>query len=435
MPYRNWGDLKINPERAGEISGYILRVVKPMWQSEYSMDIAYSVLNRAWRISGTVTPELVEDLTELELITKGNFRETSTIEKLTAALNNTEKVKRFIAGLTDTIGSLAPSHRNRTADLQVISYEFTGKNFILVSQIANLFIKIDCYPNQILWNHPNFQSGDNRYYRQWKKGFKIRIVLTDYIRAGSFVSGAKQLSAIENVALQKDKGGQKENVRSVRINGRSTLHIDENSNWLPDYIRGKHFVHNAHMAYFLGIPINGETLTYLRRKLEKPGKLISPFTILTKGSRQEINDIIKNEEYLRQSTYSEVLFSREQLKTTTAKNLYILGNGKEDGFPISQVIHAITYVGLAQLNQGGVRRTKISGNLQDGFSGIKEKLSTIGVRVMKPDRGTCLLIQSQDFAALVGYVNDDFNTTLTEIDHDTLAFKVREPKFSECVVL
>lgn len=396
------------------------------------MDITYSVLNRAWQISGTVTTELLSDLTTLGL-KRGNFRETSDIEILQASLNNTEKIKRFIAGLTDTVGSLAPSHRHRTQNLQVISYEFTSKNFVLVSQITNLFIKINCFPNQILWNHPNFHSGTNRYYRSWKKGFKIRITLTDYMLAGSFVSEAKKLSATQNLALQNQVEAR-ESTETVRINGRSSLHIDESNQWLPENIRGKHFVHQAHMNYFLGVPITAEALNYLKRKLQNPGALISPFTILSKGTKAEIDAIIDAEDYLKQSTFSEVAIPTEKLKLDTDER-YVFGKSEDDGFPITQVIHAITYVALAQQRQGGVKGKRVMGNLQTSYANIADKLPELGVKLLKPDRGTCLIVQTKDYAALVGYTNDDFNNTLVSINHETLDLKIREPEFKECIVL
>ena len=33
LPYKKWGDLKVNPERAGEIASDILSTLNPIWGS------------------------------------------------------------------------------------------------------------------------------------------------------------------------------------------------------------------------------------------------------------------------------------------------------------------------------------------------------------------------------------------------------------------
>jgi hypothetical protein len=435
LPYRNWGDLQVNPQRGGEISQYIVRVAKPMWRSLYSMDIDYTAQNGVWQISSSVSDELKNDLKEFGLPDGGNFRQTSDIDTLSTALNNNEKIKRFIAGLTDTVGSLAPSHRHRVDSYQIISYEFTGKNFQLVADLTKLFIKIDCHPDQVLWNHPNFQGANDRYYKQWKKGFKVRIALKDYMLAGSFVSEAKQLSAQENLALASKTAGHN-HTDEIRVNGRTTLHKDEYSEWLPDYIRGNHFVHYLHMGAQLGMPISSDTRGRLDELLETPEKLICPFTILTKGTVVDIEGIIKNEDYLSRTEFTQV----RQPETVLSKALEdseiatVFGKDHDKGFPISQVIHAVTFVALAEIDDEGLMGRRILGDRYVKYKSVRLRLDDIGVKILKPSRGTCLLVKSKRFAALVGYVDDEFNSTLIN-KGDNLSFKIAEPKYDECVVL
>jgi len=226
LPYRNWGSLRIHPERAGEINHFILLTLKPIWKSVYGLELFYTVDARSWQIYTQVNDALQHDLAAYGLPVSGKLKESANISVLLAALDNDQKKKRFIAGLTDTVGSLARSHRHRVAHNQIISYEFSGKNFALIGQLTQLFTAIHCQPDQILWNHPNFHSSTNRYYRAWKKGFKLRIRLQDYMIRGNFVSEAKKLSAEENLALQHQAAAP---TNRLSLNGRSTVHIDEES--------------------------------------------------------------------------------------------------------------------------------------------------------------------------------------------------------------
>jgi len=407
-----------------------------MWDNEYSMDITYNVLNGSWQISGLVSSSLKKDLKEYGLPEGGNFRATSDLSILEIRLDNHEKIKRFIAGLTDTVGSLAPSHRHRVESFQIISYEFTGKNFSLVAQLSSIFSEIGCHPNQILWNHPNFHSGTDRYYMSWKKGFKLRIALTDYMLAGSFVSEAKKLSAKENIKL-----GQAlttfNHTDSVRISGRTTLHKDEYSTWLPDNIRGKHFIHYTHLAYLLGVPVNAAAVKYLKERLKEPESLVCPFTILTKGTSVEIDKIIQGEDYLNKTKFVAVKIGSNFLSKSLENGdvLNVLGIDNERGFPLSHVIHAVTFVALAESRSKYLMGNRILGARTARFIEIEPHLASLGVEILKPNKGTCLLIRSKNFAALVGYSDDSFNKNLVECDSDNMTLKIREPQYDECVEL
>jgi hypothetical protein len=436
LPYRNWGSLRVNPERGGEISQYIIRVAKPMWDNEYDMDITYNVLHGSWQISGQLSQGLKEDLKLYGLPGGGNFRATSDLSILETCLDNHEKIKRFIAGLTDTVGSLAPSHRHRVNSSQIISYEFTGKNFSLVSQLARIFSEIGCPPNQILWNHPNFHSGTDRYYKSWKKGFKLRIALTDYMLAGSFVSEAKKLSAKENIKLTQAVTSFN-HTDTVRINGRTTLHIDEYSNWLQDNIRGKHFIHYTHLAHLLGVPVNATALNYLKEKLKEPETLICPFTILTKGTCEEIDNIIQAENYLSKTKFNKINIGSDFLSKclVTGDVVNVLGIDNDRGFPLAQVIHAVTFVALAETKSKHLMGNRILGERMERFTEIEPRLSNINVEILKPNKGTCLLIRGKSHAALVGYSDDSFNKSLIECDSENLILKIREPQYEECVDL
>lgn len=432
LPYRNWGSLRINPERAGDISGYILNTLRPIWKSTYNTELSYTVENNSWKIYCQLEYELEDDLISLSLPTSGKLKETVSISKLTQSLNNSEKIKRFIAGLTDTVGSLAKSHRHRVNSNQIISYEFSGKNFKLIADLAGLFYKIDCKPDQILWNHPNFHSGTNRYYSAWKKGFKLRIKLRDYMISGNFVSEAKKLSAEENMELQNQEFNSSE--ARLNINGRTTLHIAENSDWLPISVRGLHFIHYSHLLYCLGAPVDTEIYKFLQRKLDAPEKLISPFTIITKGTKSEIRDIIRNEQYLNKTAYIERPLNLPEIINAIDNNdvdcMYGINGNR--GFPKSNILHAIVYVSLAQMGGSRLAGSRVLGSINEVFDDIKNIIPSMQIKIKHPNKGTCLIIEGGDFSALVGYVDNEFNKVVINVNKATLHLQLRNPSYEEC---
>lgn len=435
LPYRNWGSLKINPERAGEISEYIINTLKPIWKNTYNTDISYKVDKNSWQIFCEMNNDLATKLKSVGLPMSGTIKEIADIKVLSDKLDNQIKIKRFIAGLTDTIGSLAKSHRHRIDANQIISFEFSGKNFQLIADLVNLFSKINCYPDQILWNQPNFHSPTNRYYSTWRKGFKLRIRLCDYMLKGNFVSEAKRLSAEENALLQN--ATERANGESLSLNGRKTLHIDEGSDWLPEKIRGQHFIHYSHLLYVLGGTVTPEMISFLKDKLNEPEKLFTPFTILTKGTKQEIKGIIESEEYLKRTSFKQINFSLndfvDKLHDNNVNMIY--GKSNEAGFPKNHIMQAITYVVLAQMKSEKVFGTRVKGKVEEEFATIRHLIPNYNLKIKRPDRGTCLLVETDDYAALVGYTDDDFNATLTTVDKEHLRMFIKEPTFEECPLL
>ena len=236
LPYKKWGSLEFEPSRAGGIAKDILSRINPMWEAHYKMNVSYKI-GTDWKItSSNITDSLFSDLSDLGLPIVGEMRVNACLNKLIPVLSTDEHKKRFVAGLVDTIGSLAKSHRRFTSDFQIISFEFKGQNFGLVGDVAEILFSLGCPPDQILWNHPNQHSGTCRYYKSWKKGFKVRVALDDYMLKGGFVFQSKKESAVENKKLHRAAPNRNKE-KLLREPGRVTLHVDENSEWLPPKVR------------------------------------------------------------------------------------------------------------------------------------------------------------------------------------------------------
>jgi hypothetical protein len=424
LPYKKWGDLKIEPQRGGGISEDILKRAKPLWQQHYKVDISYKI-DSEWKIVfDHISSELKEDLLFLNLLDSGELRNNADLTKLIPLLDNEEKIRSFIAGIVDTVGSLAKSHRRFSDQFQIVSLEFKGRNFALVTDIAKLLVKINCVPDQILWNHPNQHSGLDRYYSSWKKGFKIRVALDDYILRGSFVFESKQLSATENQSVQKKQNtstGKKSN-----IHGRTTLHVDENTDWLPESVRGLHFIHYTHIAEHLGLKLPLSSID----SISDYYKYVSPFTVLTKGTLSEVSDIIKDEEYLNKTSFRYKTVDLKNLLETFEKNSnsLLFGNTTSDGFPVNYILQGLAYV-IASGDPTKVKGKRVLGSYTD----LLKEVGAVNAQIGIPNKGTCLHIKNGTSAALVGYVNNEFTKTLVKSNGTSV--RVSNPDFSKCIKL
>ena len=148
--------------------------------------------------------------------------------------------------MADTIGSMAESHRKFTKDCQILSFEIKGTNYRSVCALCHLLYEINCIPDQVNWNHPNIHCSKDPYYRQWKKGFKLRVLLDQYALFGAFAFRTKAESSQANRALQQQENeATRCEEKTIRCSP-SCIHPAENSLGLPAEIRGGHYIHFSH---------------------------------------------------------------------------------------------------------------------------------------------------------------------------------------------
>ena len=234
LPYRQWGDYDKNPERAGMIANDILKVVKPLMNVEYNLDVSYTP-GKEWNIvcHGDTT-DLIRDLQSFRIEPTSDLHKTADLQYLIASLSDTNMKKRFIAGVADTIGSMAPSHRRFTDDVQIVSFEISGFNYKYVCQLCNLLYQLGCVPDQILWQHPNMQSGTDSYYKYWKKGNKLRVTLDSFSTFGSLAFKSKTIASKENRKKEgKYNSAEKCENKTLSVPGVVAVHVDENYADMP----------------------------------------------------------------------------------------------------------------------------------------------------------------------------------------------------------
>lgn len=404
LPYKKWGSYIANPERAGQIAGDILKRVGEIFRAIYNVSVQYETTPGGnWTIlcEGDVSG-IREDLKHYGIPCDGEIRGNADLGLLINELVDDNLKRRFIAGIADTIGSMAKSQRRFSDEHQIISIEIKGYNFKFVCDLCRLLYSINCIPDQVNWNHPNIHCPSDPYYRQWNKGFKLRILLDQYSKFGAFAFRTKAETSIANRSIQRQTHtAEKCEERDFHITP-SAVHPAENDSRLPMQIRGGHYVHFRHFCAVLGC--EHAPFRKINACLNNLDNMINPFPILSKVSHGEVEQIISDNQLMasRKYTTSNVLVSF--LKTIYDDNNVALlyGNTIDSGYPISAIMQAVAYIVADETELHGKRP-------KGGYYQIIEKHIQdnpgIAVEVRVPELLTPMVIVGNGRGTLIGAKN------------------------------
>jgi len=416
LPYKQWGSFKQNPKRVSSITQDIMRVVRPLFHNIYNIPVDYEATDWEWIVlcHGDLS-QLKSDLASYSIKCIGELRNTASIGLVIADLVDDNLKRRFIAGLADTIGSTAPTHRRFNDRVQTLSFELKGFNFSLICDLCRLLHSVNCFPDQIAWNHPNLHCTSNPYYRGWTKGTKLRVLLDQYAEFGAFAFKTKAESSIENRNLQNQKNKAVPcPKRDIRI-AVSCVHPAEHDKRLPESIRCGHFLHNRHVCAVLGC----ENAPYekIRDSFSNIGKLIIPFPILCKGSKAQIESIIKNDSLLQDRKYSISTVKVRALyeKFQSDNNCLLFGNMPECGYPLSEIMQAIAFL---VANDNELRGTRTKGSYIHIIEQCLSSSPNSSFDIHIPDLLTPLVIYKNNRAALIGSRNPHVYKNLVTISPD-----------------
>ncbi len=410
LPYEKWGSYIENPQRAGQIADDILRKVGPMFRVIYNLSISYETTpGGTWTIlcEGDTTG-VKDDLSNYGIAPQGEIRGTADISDLVLDLVDDNLKRRFIAGLADTIGSMAKSQRRFTDEHQILSFEIKGHNFKFVCNLCRLLYSVNCIPDQINWNHPNVHCPSDPYYGSWSKGFKLRILLDQYARFGAFAFRTKAETSTENRRLQQQTHtAERCEEREIHVTP-SSIHPAENDPRLPDIIRGGHYIHFRHFCAVLGC----EHAPYdkICSCFENLGELVNPFPILHRDTDLRIEDIIQSDELMAQRNYVTNNVSVSSLLAQFKANRTSMVYGSTDacGYPIAEIMQAVAYI-IANDNE-------LYGKRPRGYLQIIENHVTndpaLTVEIRKPDLLTPLVIIGNGRGALIGATNPEVYSRL-----------------------
>lgn len=422
LPFRQWGSVEVNPERAGIIANDIMHVVKPLMSVEYGMDITYTV-GKVWNINCIGdTSRLIQDLRSYNIEPSSELHKTADIGLLVQDLTDTNMKKRFIAGIADTIGSMAPSHRRFSDDVQIISFEISGYNYKFVCQLCNLLYEVGCIPDQILWQHPNMQAGNDSYYKSWKKGNKLRVTLDAFSTFGSLAFRSKSLSSEENLARESSNTYNADvcENRALSVPGIVAVHVDENHPDIPATIRGGHYIHHKQICGALNCP--HAPYEKLDELLNSAENYISPFPALHKDDARAISTLITKDPLLSSRTYTpyEVLVSDIVKYYEDGTQTVLFSDGmvhcytsRRKGYPITFVMDAVAFILASRMgllngkrprgNRGGIIQRALSNNPNE----------TVMVHV--PDLLTPIIVTDNNMSAMVGPID-------TAVHKDLISF-------------
>jgi hypothetical protein len=339
-----------------------MKTVSPMFRTIYNIIVSFETTPRGnWYIlcEGDLS-ELKSDFQAYGVTCEGDLRTNVSISIIAQNLPDDFAKRRFIAGLADTIGSTTKSHRRFTDDVQILSFELKGFNFAFICDVCRLLYSVNCYPDQILWNHPNFHAASNCYYSTWTKGHKLRVQLDQYAEWGAFAFTTKAEASAENRSLQQSTNAAVPcPEREVRATP-SCVHPAEHDERLPSTIKGGHYIHNRHVCAVLGC----EHAPYeaIKALFSDAGHLINPFPIMCRDTILRIEEIIKddpllaNRNYLFTNVAVEMFYRIFQEDSSTL--MYGDGSGTS-GYPITEIMQGIAYI-IA--NENELNGTRVRGN-------------------------------------------------------------------------
>jgi len=404
FPYKQWGDIQQNPQRAGQISRDIMQVIQPLFSIVYGLMISYQITPRAWivTISGDITP-VINDLNKYGIKATGEIRKVASISRIAIDLIDDNIKRRFIAGLADTIGSTAKSHRKFTDDVQILSFEINGFQYQFVCELCQLLYSVKCYPDQVLWNHPNFHGGNDPYYMSWKKGFKLRVKLDQYAFFGAFAFKTKAESASVNRSIQ-NKSNTADKCENVKISGKqTTLHRDNNWAMLPNNIRGGIYLHHKHVCAVLGCP--HAPYNEVLKLINDAGRYINPFPILCKDDRNRIYDIVNKDSILKNRHYTTKNYPIDFFLKTyfNDRTALLWGTDSTNGYPVSTLIDGLAF--LLSANKGTLMGKRTRGNREDIIHEAIADPYSPSVILRIPDLLSVLIAEINQYAILIGAIN------------------------------
>lgn len=415
LPYKKWGSYKENPQRGGQIAEDILKKVGQMFRAIYNLSVQYETTpGGTWTIlcEGDAS-DLKNDLSYYGIACEGEIRGNASISAIVNDLVDDNLKRRFIAGLADTIGSMAASQRRFSAEHQIVSFEIKGYNFQFVCDLCKLLYSINCIPDQVNWNHPNIHCTNDPYYTKWNKGFKLRILLDQYAKFGAFAFRTKAETSQKNRQLQQQTHtAEKCESRTIHATP-STVHVAENDQRLPDVIRGGHYIHFRHFCAALGC--EHAPFESISRCFDRLGELVIPFPIICKDSISFIETAISNEPLMSERKYSinNIKVSSLLDKFNSNPNALMYGASDKTGYPISEVLKAVSYV-IADDNELHGKRPKGS------YINVIENHITDNpdefIEIRIPDLLTPLVIVGNGRGALIGAKNPDVYNRLVTRD-------------------
>lgn len=161
-----------------------------------------------------------------------------------------EKQKEFLRGYFDVTGYVRTSNAQfGKSDQQRIYLEVDHRNWFLVLDLYKLFEKIAIPIESIDFGHPNFRDPNfKKAAGFWAKEHQVKIFANQFMTIGSYLKHKQEV--LSDLASMNKSGLGSNSEKKFRVREKAE-NSEENSQKLPDFLRGKHFDHYSELLSVL----------------------------------------------------------------------------------------------------------------------------------------------------------------------------------------
>jgi hypothetical protein len=160
-----------------------------------------------------------------------------------------EKQKEFLRGYFDVTGHIRASNaRFGQKDQQRVYLEVDHRNWFLVLDLYRLLTAVGIFIESIDFGHPNFRDPEHKKQSGfWAKEHQIKIFANHFLPIGSYLTHKEEILK-ELAALNNPKLGTGKKIVKIK---KKPMNPEENSEKLPEFLRGKHFDHYTQLLKYL----------------------------------------------------------------------------------------------------------------------------------------------------------------------------------------
>lgn len=221
---------------------------------KYGLDVAKENINKndvsliiTWHredLSWQILKYLLND----EFTDFHSFRIPKTIFE-----SDREIQKEFLRGYFDTTGHIRKSNAAfGREDQHRVYLEVDQRNWLLIADLAKLLNNVGVPIHTVDFGHPNFRDPELKKTKGfWAKEHQIKIFANHFVKIGSYLRHKdevlKELADKNRPIYNKEDKGRVFRVREKPTNA------EEDSEKLPEFLRGKHFNHWKELLDYLTI--------------------------------------------------------------------------------------------------------------------------------------------------------------------------------------
>jgi len=149
--------------------------------------------------------------------------------------------KEFLRGYFDTTGHIRKSNAAfGREDQHRVYLEVDQRNWLLLADLAKILRNLDIPIHTIDFGHPNFRDPEFKKKEGfWAKEHQVKIYANQFLKVGSYLNHKNEVLK-ELAEKNRPDLGESDDERIPRAK-KKPPHPEENSEKLPEFLRGRHF--------------------------------------------------------------------------------------------------------------------------------------------------------------------------------------------------